>query len=41
MFIVSYGIDQVYNYFEKHTIGAEVGVKNGNNAMLMFDRINP
>jgi len=41
MFIVSYGVDQVYNYFRKHTIGAEVGVKNGNNARLMFDRINP
>lgn len=41
MFIISYGIDQVYNYFPKHSIGAEIGVKNGGNARKMFEQISP
>ncbi len=41
MFIVSYDVEQVYNYFPKNSIGAEIGVKNGHNARTMFERINP
>lgn len=41
MFIVSFQIDQIYNYFPKHSVGAEVGVKAGKNAKIMFRKINP
>ena len=41
MFIVSFDVDQVYNYFPKHSVGAEVGVKAGKNARIMFEKINP